>query len=102
MVNVKKHLRIPFELKKWTGTDDTLASMYDPPVGYRCYVEDSIIKIEDKKGKETISMRTFYIGPDVPLDDKDLIVYKGKEHSIKKLTDILSKKGKLELWIAYV
>lgn len=101
MVNVKKHLKIPFELERWIGTDDTLADEYDPPVEYTCYVEDTVTTIEDKEGKEVISMRTFYIGPEVPMQDEDLIVFDGKRHPIKKLTTLRDKKGIIVLFMAY-
>lgn len=102
MVNVKKHLKIPFNLIKWTGTDDTLANTYDPPVEHKCYYEDTITTIEDKKGKEVISMRTVYIGPDVDINDNDLLQIDAKDYPIKRITKYRTKKGTLVLWVVYV
>ncbi|MNH19430.1 hypothetical protein D3C79_791660 [compost metagenome] len=102
MVNVKKHLKIPFGHRKWIGRDDTLADMYEAEVEEKCYYEDSITNIEDKHGKEVISMRTFYIGHDVNINENDLIRCDDYDYPIKKLTKYRTKKGKLVLWVAYV
>ena len=102
MVNVKKHLKIDYQLHKFLSVDDTLSKQYSPPTTYKCYMEEELKTVVNDAGEEVVSDRTLYADGSVEIVSDDLIEFEGNKYPIKALSNIRTKKGKIVLRVVYM
>lgn len=101
MEGLKELLLIPIEVLPCLGTNDMLDVEYGEPILTTCYADQTITKIVDRDGNETISNTTFYLDGAESLTEDDLLTFGGKEHRMKSLTAVRELDGSIALWVVY-